>query len=86
MMAGKKGFASLSLNERLNLLKSKGRFVATRGYAGFQVHLYAVEHYYCEAWQRLGHTQVQWIELAPADLVADNYLLQVDIKQELGLQ
>jgi hypothetical protein len=54
----------LPLIERLGRVRAEGDYVASRVHGGHQVHLYAMDGFFCEVWMRAGHNAVEWIELA----------------------
>lgn len=57
-------FMARPLSERLELVRSHGNYLGSRQHGGHQVHLYAMEGYFCELWMRLGLNYVEWIEVA----------------------
>ncbi len=58
-----KQFMALRLGERLLQLQQKGEYLDSRRHGGHNVHLYRMDGFLCEAWMRIGHDQVQWIEI-----------------------
>jgi len=74
-----KVFSKLSLQLRFSLLKDKGEFVASRPYESFSVHLFTVEGYYVEMWQRIGLEYVEYVELIVEKRKLDVWTDAIDI-------
>jgi hypothetical protein len=72
-------FRALSLEQRYEVLKSKGDYVASRFFTGFHVHLYALDGFFVEAWQRIGLNSIQWIEVVSSDSTINSYLDNIDV-------
>ncbi len=75
----------MSLIVRYTYLKDNGKYIATRHYGSFSVHLYQCGNFYVEAWTRVGSEQVSFIEPVPTSQVAENYLSDFDPGASLGL-
>ncbi len=72
-------FSALGLNGKMVFLRKHGKFLASRKYRSFDVHLYHCEGFYVEVWTRAITEHLCWIEVAKKDLIADNYLSNLDI-------
>lgn len=81
-----KEFNKLKLQERYNLLKNKGEYIASRFFEGFNVHLFALEGMYVEMWMRTGLEQVVWIELMKNKDTLFFYTQHINPKKDLGLK
>ncbi|MFN2430120.1 MAG: hypothetical protein ABR574_08905 [Cryomorphaceae bacterium] len=78
-------FQKLDLNRRLKYVEERGQYVKSRNFGSFDVHLYALNGFYCEVWMRKGLNQVNWIEVADIANIAETYLLSLDVKKSFGL-
>lgn len=78
-------FKKLTLIERFNHLRDHGKYIESRFFRSYRIHLYEVEGFYSEVWMRSDLDQVCWIEIADNDLVAENYAGSIDVKSALGL-
>lgn len=78
-------FKKFSLGGRFNYLRDHGKYIDSRFFGTYRIHLYEVEGFYAEVWMRPGLDQVCWIEIANMDQVAENYANSIDVKSELGL-
>ncbi len=58
-----KQFMALRLTQRLQQVKRSGEYLDSRRHGGHNVHLYRMEGFLCEVWMRIGHDQVEWIEI-----------------------
>ncbi|MGD1845153.1 MAG: hypothetical protein ACFB10_07140 [Salibacteraceae bacterium] len=77
----KKEFKKLSLNEKYRRLKRGGEFIGSRMFDSYHVHLFFIEEFYVEVWQRLGLSQIYWIEPVNSDRTLHNYLDHIDIQE-----
>ncbi|MGB6037554.1 MAG: hypothetical protein WBG42_14870 [Cryomorphaceae bacterium] len=78
-------FKKLNLGGRFRYLRDHGRYIDSRFYGTYRVHLYEAEGFYTEVWMRPDLDQVCWIEVADMDKVAENYAASIDVKSDLGL-
>lgn len=76
----KKDFKKLSVHEKYRLLKKGGEFIGSRLFDSYHVHLFLMDKFYVEVWQRIGLSQIYWIEPVNSDRTLDNYLDHIDIK------
>ena len=58
-----KAFMALRLAGRLERVKSSGEYLDSRRHGGHNIHLYRMDGFFCEVWMRIGHDQVEWIEI-----------------------
>lgn len=72
-------FKKLSLEKKYILLKSEGNYVSSRYYRGFQVHLYGLNNFYVEVWQRVGLEDIIWIEVVNNNATINSYLDNIDL-------
>lgn len=84
-MLTKTEFNRLKLAERYELLTEEGRFVASRFFEGFNVHLFTLFGFYVEMWQRISISNVVYIEVVNNDETLKLYLGNIDLKKDLGL-
>lgn len=84
-MSNEKKFRSLSLTGRFRHLKKEGKYLDSRFFGSYQVHLYEVEGFFAEVWVRLDFEEVVWIEIASSEQVAENYAGNIDLNDSLGL-
>ena len=77
-----KVFMALRLNERLRTVKHSGEYLASRRHGGHDVHLYRMDGFFCEVWMRIGHDQVEWIEIPRNKEILAEYV-QLDPKDLL---
>lgn len=84
-MLTKTEFNRLNLGKRYELLTEEGRFIASRFFEGFNVHLFAVYGFYVEMWQRISISQVVYIEVVNNDETLKLYIENIDLKKDLGL-
>lgn len=78
-------FKKMDLGGRFRFLRDHGKYIDSRFFGTYRVHLYEVEGFYAEAWMRPDLDQVCWIEVASIDNVIENYAKSVDVKSNLGL-
>jgi hypothetical protein len=67
-------FKKLSLNDKYQLLKQRGNFIASRFHGGHNCHLFAFDGYYVEIFKVMVLNQIQWIEVVENYRTLDNYL------------
>lgn len=72
-------FKKLPLEERYSQVKSRGDFVASRYHLGFHVHLFTLDGFFVEVWQRIGFDSIQWIEVVNSDSTINSYLDNIDL-------
>lgn len=72
-------FSELGLNGKMVFLRKHGKFLASRKYRSFDVHLYHCNGFYVEVWTRAITDHLCWIEVANKEHIADNYLAHMDI-------
>jgi len=78
-------FKKLNLEGRFLHLRDHGKYIDSRFFGTYRVHLYEAEGFYTEVWMRSDLDQVCWIEVADIDQVAENYTKAIDFKSDLGL-
>ncbi|MCH2215533.1 MAG: hypothetical protein MK086_10210 [Flavobacteriales bacterium] len=71
--------------QRFNYLRDRGKYIDSRSFGTYRVHLYQAEGFFTEVWMSPGTDQVRWIEVADSNKVAQNYTKNLDLKKELGL-
>lgn len=81
----KSDFKKLSLPEKLEVLRKIGKYLATRQFTSYNVHLYLVNNFFAEAWMKISFNELAWIELTTEELVSQNYLNSEDLLDELDL-
>ena len=69
----KAGFQNLKLKQKYNYLREQGKYVASRSFGSFEVHLYSVAGFYAEVWLRVAFQQLAWIETVTVDQVQERY-------------
>ncbi|MFZ5554433.1 MAG: hypothetical protein ACOZCO_15040 [Bacteroidota bacterium] len=84
-MYTKNQFNRLKLAKRYEVLTEEGRFVASRFFESFNVHLFAMDGFYVEMWQRISMNQVVYIEVVNNDETLKLYIDNIDLKKDLGL-
>ncbi len=84
-MSKEKAFRSKSLHERYEHVRKHGKYLDSRFYSSYRVHLYEVEGFFAEVWLRIDFEQVVWIEVATRNQVVENYANNIDLKKSLGL-
>jgi len=57
-------FRALALAERLERVRQRGDYLGSRFHGGHQVHLYAMDGFFCEVWMRIGLKYVEFVEVA----------------------
>jgi hypothetical protein len=73
-------FKKLSIEQKLELVKARGDFVASRLYPGFNVHLFALDGFFIEVWKRVGLDYIQWIEVVNSDSTINSYLDNINLE------
>ncbi|MDQ3101175.1 MAG: hypothetical protein M3R08_07295 [Bacteroidota bacterium] len=58
-----KTFKALPLAQRLARVKREGEYLDSKRHGGHNVHLYRMNGFFSEVWMRIGHDQVEWIEV-----------------------
>ena len=76
----KKEFKKLSLNDKYRKLKKSGEFIGSRLFDSYHVHLFLISDFYVEVWQRIGLSQIYWIEPVNTDRTLHQYLDHIDIQ------
>ena len=69
-----KAFMALRIGQRLQKVKSAGEYLDSRHHGGHNVHLYRMDGFFCEVWMRIGHDQVEWIEIPRNKEVLGEYV------------
>ena len=80
-----KTFNKLTLNAKLELLRAKGKFLASRQYISHMVHLYDLNGNYIEVWNKIGFDVIEWIEFTNNKESINSYLKKININKDLGL-
>ena len=84
-MSKENAFRSMSLSARKKHLRAHGKYLDSRFYGSFQIHLYEVEGFFAEVWLRIDFEEVVWIEIADSEQVAATYAHNIDLKRSLDL-
>lgn len=84
-MSKEKEFRSKSLLRKYEHLRKHGKYLDSRFFNSYRVHLYEVEGFFAEVWLRLDFEEVVWIEVASRSQVVENYADNIDLKKSLGL-
>ena len=84
-MLSQKEFLKLKLEQRYQILRDEGTFIASRFFESFNVHLFSFNGYYVEMYQRLSLNDVVYIEILKNDSILKEYAMNVDLKKDLGL-
>lgn len=66
-------------------MRDHGKYIDSRFFGTYRIHLYEAEGFYAEVWMRPGLDQVCWIEIALNENVVENYAKSFDLKSDLGL-
>jgi hypothetical protein len=75
-----KTFKTLSLQERLQLVRSSGEFIGNRQSGEHFVSLFAVEGLLIEVWMPVGLNCARYIEIQKSDAVLSDYYQKVSLK------
>lgn len=73
-IAAEKAFMASSLPVRLQKVKAEGEYLDSRRHGGHNIHLYRMNGFLCEVWMRIGHDQVEWIEIPRNTDVLSEYV------------
>lgn len=76
-------FKKLPLLTKYKVVSEKGYYVHKRIYRGMEVYLYKIDDFYVEVWKRYMLHQIEWIEVAPNDVI-EKYAEQVNLNQLLN--
>ena len=79
-----KEFKRYSLQKKFKLVRREGEFLGSRIFESYNVHLFRIEDFFVEVWQRLGLQQVYWVEVVTYDQILINYSDQIDLNKLLG--
>ena len=69
-----KEFAKFKLQKRFNITRKAGKYVASRIFRSYEIHLYQVEKFYVEIWQKVGLNLVHFVEVLKNEQALDEYL------------
>ena len=80
----KEEFQKLSIYERYGLIKAKADFIGTRDIITHRVHLFTLDGLTVEMYVYIPLNHIQWIEVQTNPSILDEYLENLDWKNELG--
>ena len=80
-----KEFKKCPFLKRYDMLKEEGEHITSRYFAGYEVHLYIFRKLYVEVWLSVALRQVIWIEPLRNKEAWREYLKNIDIRKDLGL-
>lgn len=67
-------FHDLKLPKRFAVTRKQGNYVSSRGFLSYQVHLYQVDKFYVEIWQKAGLNLVHFVEVLKNEQALDEYI------------
>jgi len=67
-------FLKLGLQDRFERTRKEGRYVASRIFRSYEIHLYQCGKFYVEIWQKVGLNLVHFVEVLKNEQALDEYV------------